>query len=94
MAYATAFEQCNHVFDKPPDLTVDQCEPLQVHYDPAFGPEQLPTIISCHKLTAGELAEVNRTGRIWLGVISSARMSPVWISGHNPFFITPESLST
>ena len=44
------------------------------------------TTISCWKLTAEELAEVNRTGRVWLGCMG-ATMQPAWISGHSPFIV-------
>lgn len=92
MAVPASFDQSNHVFGKPPDLTDDQCGPLSVWVGDTQNEngDLLPTIISCHKLTAAELQEVKRTGRIWVGVLSNLTMQPIWVSGHNPFNQTPD----
>ncbi len=41
-------------------------------------------IVSCWKLTTEELAEVIKTGRVWLTVCGS-KMPPVTLSGTKPF---------
>lgn len=57
----TSFSESNLVLSRPPDMTAEQCEPLSVFAD---GKQ----VISCWKLTADELKEFQRTGRIWLVV--------------------------
>lgn len=76
MAEPCSFEGETHVLDKPKGMTRDQCVPLNVKlitYDDSIA------FMSCWKLTQEELDEVNRTGKIWLIVLSS--MPPVIVSG-------------
>lgn len=82
MAYPAAFDKSNVVLERPPTMTADECEPLNAF----VGVQQdgLRVIISCFKVTAEELAEIQKTGRIWLAVYGQAMM-PVSISGHSPF---------
>ncbi len=77
-----SFDESTHVLGRPPEMTDDQCDPLCVAG--AVTPEGLPLVISCWKMTPDELAEVNRTGRIWLMVVGHT-MPPVMLSGVRPF---------
>lgn len=43
-----------------------------------------PVVISCYKVTAQELEEINRTKRVWLGVMGQS-MPSVFVAGTNPF---------
>lgn len=82
MAVAASFDESNAVLGAPPDMTVDECDALAVLLTKT--PEDFPLVISCWKLTAEELAEVNRTGRVWLGILGQT-MPPAWIAGVKPF---------
>lgn len=77
-----SFEESNHVFAKPANMTHDECEPLSVCFT-QFD-DGNPVIISCWKITAEEIEEFQRTGRIWL-YIYGAGMPPVALSANNPF---------
>jgi hypothetical protein len=63
-------------------MTDDQCGPLAIAR--AVCPDGTPVLLSCWKLTREELDEINRTGRVWLGIIGRS-MPPVLVSGCNPF---------
>ena len=78
----TGFEGENAVLDRPDSMTVDQCEPLSVMR--AKTEDGLPVVISCWKATAEELAEINRTGRVWL-VVFGPSMQPARLCGAKPF---------
>lgn len=39
-------------------------------------------IVSCWRPSEAELAEIMRTGRIWLSVWSGASSPPVYVTGH------------
>ena len=43
-----------------------------------------PVVVSCFKMTAEELAEVNKTGRVWL-IVYGHTMPPVILDGESPF---------
>ena len=47
---------------------------------PASG---IPVVVSCWKMTAEELAEINRTGRVWL-VVWGVTQPPVSLCGEKP----------
>lgn len=79
---ATDFENSNHVFDKPSDMSRDECDPLNVFV--GFTEDQHPIVISCWKPTKEELEEINRTGRIWCWHWGH-QLQPHSLSGHNPF---------
>lgn len=74
---ATSFDESNHVLGRPTDMTEAECDPLSVFVDGK-------RVVSCWKLTADELAEVNRTGRVWLMVIG-VTMPPALVMGNSPF---------
>lgn len=82
MAFPANFDESNAVLDPPPEMTFDECDPLSVLL--SRQPDGMPVVISCWKLTAQELEEINRTGRVWLGIIGGT-MPPAWISGTKPF---------
>ena len=71
------FEQATGELGRPPSMSEAECQPLPVH---ANG----EGFISCWQLSADELAEVSRTGRLWLGVCGRAH-PPVWVAAFSPF---------
>lgn len=79
---ASAFDEENTVLGKPDSMTADECDPLSVWRGNLDNGQ--PVIISCWKMSALELAEVNRTGRVWLVVWGDA-MPPVCPLGTSPF---------
>lgn len=81
MAVPASFDESTEALSRPTGMTDDECEPLSVWRGKANG---LPTVISCWKLTQSELDEINRTGRVWMGICGQT-MPPAWIAGENPF---------
>lgn len=81
MAVPAGFDEANLVLDKPEGTTYDQCEALQV-LRAQYG-DGTPVVFSCWKLTPEELAEVNRTGRVWLAIYGET-MPPALIHGQKP----------
>jgi hypothetical protein len=77
-----SFDECNAILSKPQNMTADECEPLQVLCKQTEA--GYPIVVSCWKLTVEELAEVNRTGRVWLTVFGPTMM-PVCLDGKRPF---------
>jgi len=78
----TAFDEENDVLDPPVGMTQDEVQSLSVyrgHY-----PDGTPIIISCWKLTEGELDEIKKTGRIWLHLMGHT-MPPACVSVNYPF---------
>lgn len=82
MMFPASFDESNHVLGKPEDMSHEDCACLAVFIGEQ--PNNLPVVVSCWKPTAEELEEINRTGRVWLGIIGHT-MPPAWLSGHNPF---------
>lgn len=80
--FATGFDESNCVLSKPQGFTDEECSCLSVHA--GNQPNGLPVVISCWKLTQQELDEINRTGRVWLGVLGQT-MPPCWLLGVSPF---------
>lgn len=81
--FPSDFDESNHVLDKPGDMDREECDPLCVEIGTVrvgFGDTPLPVVQSCWKLSAEELEEVNRTGRIWLTIVGRT-MPPVMLSG-------------
>lgn len=85
-----SFHESNHVLDKPEGMTRDQCEALSVCCCPDSN--GFPVVISCWKPTAEELAEIQRTGRVWL-MIWGVTMPPACVLGSSPF-IAPGAETT
>lgn len=86
--YPTSFEQANKIFDKPLDMTRDECTPLNTHVSLDVNGGVM--IISCWKPTHDEIAEICRTGRVWC-YHWGAGLQPHALSGHNPFPPHPAS---
>lgn len=79
---ATAFEESNFYFDKPADMTYDECEVLSVFAGATA--DRQPIVISCWKATKEELEEINKTGRVWCFHYGTG-LQPHALSGTNPF---------
>ncbi len=73
MATAVGFEGANTVYRAPRGMSQAECYDLQSFADG----EQ---IISCWRLTRAEIAEIARTGVVWLSVMGQA-LPPVLVSG-------------
>lgn len=86
MAVPTSFAESNTVLGRPGDMTDEQCSCLSVLR--THGDDGMPWVISCWKLTAEELAEINRTGRVWL-VVAGQTMPPAFVAGEK--FFAPEA---
>ncbi len=71
---AIEFEGQNHVFDKPENMTDEECGSLAVN----FNREQS---VSCWELDEEDIKNILKHKRIWLGVLGS---------GHPPVFLTTE----
>lgn len=84
MAFPSSFDESDEILSAPPGME-SRVEPLSV-LRTIDGDGKTPSVISCWKLTKEELDEVNRTGRIWVGV-AGITMPHIWISGQNPFII-------
>lgn len=82
MSVPASFDESNMYLNRPSDMTEEQCDPLSVLVTQM--PDNTPVVYSCWKLTIEELAEVNRTGRIWLGICGHS-MPPAFVSGIKPF---------
>lgn len=67
-------------FLNPPDDMKDDCLPLSIARREVDG---YPGVISCWRPTAEELAEINKTGRVWLIVVGPT-MPPVMLDGIKP----------
>lgn len=74
------FNESNCVLDRPGDMSADQCDPLCV-WRGAVG--DTPVVISCWKMTPDELAEITRTGRVWLMLVGHT-MQPASVLSRNP----------
>jgi hypothetical protein len=70
------------VLGKPADMDHDDCSCLSV-LRTRVNNHRIPVVISCWKLTAEELEEINSTGRIWL-MVSGETMPPAVVSGTKP----------
>ena len=77
-----SFKESNIVFDKPTDMSHDQCQSAS-----AFVGQQTdgqPVIITCWKITANELEEFNKTGRIWCTHVGTG-IQPHVLHTESPF---------
>lgn len=82
MGFPADFAESNVVLEKPSTMTAEECSALSAFQ--GLTADGLPVVISCWKLTAEELAEINRTGRVWLLVYGTA-MFPSCVAGEKPF---------
>ena len=86
---ATSFDQANTTLGPPTGQMEEECSSLRVWRGtrPAlFGTRTVgvPVVISCFKVTAEELVEIQRTGRVWL-TVQGDTMAPVILEGKSPF---------
>lgn len=79
---ATAFAEENAVLDSPKGVDPDDCGPLSVWRGPDEDGDAL--VVSCWKVTADELEEIKRTGRVWL-MVWGRTMVPTAVCGQSPF---------
>lgn len=75
------FPESNFTFNKPANMTDDQCGPLKVHK--GIDGENFPIIISKWKLTDEELEQIKTTGVVYLTIYGSG-MPPVSLSVQSP----------
>ena len=81
----TSFIEANQFFDWPVDMTDDECGPLDTWKGlMQVDDSKVPVIVSCFKMTAEELIEVNRTGRVWV-YNWGTKLQPHSLSGISPF---------
>lgn len=80
--FATDFEQSNTVFDKPKEMSREECSALNVWCGLNLQKESI--IISCWKPTKEELEEINKTGRVWC-IHYGSGLQPHALLGVNPF---------
>ena len=83
MAEPASFAESNDYLGPPPGVGEEDCQSLAIGR--AVLPNGQAVVISCWKLTAEELEEVNRTGRVWLSVWGHT-MPPAVICGKKPFY--------
>lgn len=75
--YPSGFDESNGQLSPPEGVSEAKVKTLRVFRDG----EQ---VISCWKPTQEEIDEIQRTGRVWLGVMGIT-MPPVYITGFSPF---------
>jgi hypothetical protein len=74
MGRPRGFPEMNFTFGAPPGRE-DEVIPLPCLRTPG-------RIVSCWELSAAELAEVRRTGRVWLSYWTPGAPTPVFVTGH------------
>lgn len=77
----TAFDEETNVLGPPEGWGEDVVGSLSVAH--GVNPMGIPMVISCWKITQDELAEFQRTGKIWLMVVGNT-MPPVMLTVHKP----------
>lgn len=80
MAVPASFDGADTVLDKPADMSYEECGVLAVRRGAI---QDQPVVLSCWKLTPEELAEIIKTGRVWLLVLGYT-MPPVEVCGIDP----------
>jgi hypothetical protein len=78
----TSFDEANTTFDKPSDMTYDECQVASVFK--GRDEDGYPVVITCWKVTAEELEEIQRTGRVWC-THAGHGLQPHSLSGKSPF---------
>jgi hypothetical protein len=78
----TSFPESNLALSAPDGVPDEICGPLSVW----SGRRQdgLPCVVSCYKLTADEVEEFARTGRVWVMVLGET-MPPISVLAVTPF---------
>ncbi len=75
---AVDFPERNKVLQKPKGATDEECFDLEIFTDGS-------QCVSCWELNKEELELIQKTGRIYLGILSGQTQPPVWLSIENPF---------
>lgn len=78
----SSFDEANFVFDKPKNMTYDECSPASCFVGRDVSGQDL--VITCWKLTKEEVDEIINTGRIWCYHYGT-NLQPHALSGKNPF---------
>jgi hypothetical protein len=78
---ASSFDESNLVLNAPKGMEKD-CTPLSVFRGNDDHGNRV--VISCWKLTSDEVAELLKTGRLWL-IINGETMPPVALTLNKPF---------
>lgn len=76
------FPESNFTFNKPSDMTDEQCRSLPVVKCNA--PDGTPLIISCWQLSEEDKLKIAETGQIWLTICGTG-MPPVGLQTEKPF---------
>lgn len=76
MAEAIRFEGANFVFKAPPERE----DVSDLH---TFRQHGGPSNVSCWRLSPEELEEVNRTGCVWLSVMSGPMFHPAFVGAES-----------
>lgn len=82
----TSFDESDECLDKPRNMERIDCEALSIKRAEING---TPVVVSCWKMSAEELSELNKTGRVWLAV-AGLTMPPVMMMGFSPFKQEPD----
>ena len=79
----TAFKQANRKLQRPPDMTDEECSPLDVFTDGT-------TCVSCWRMTLLERISALIFGLCWIGVRSGQTQPPVWLMCSRSAFQRPK----
>lgn len=85
---ATSFDESTHALGRPHGMSEEECDPLCVCS--TVTSDGHPIVISCWKMTHDEMAEFQRTGRVWLIVLGHT-MPPVSLTSIKPFLANGRS---
>lgn len=88
MAKPIQFKEQTAVYKAPPDMGSD-CEDLHV-FRGSDG--KYNHIISCWELDEQELAEVAKTGKVWVSILGMTQ-PPIAIMGSKPILVPTEATS-
>lgn len=80
------FDEQNGVLGPPRGMTEEMVQSASVFRGRTdlHGLDDVPCVVTCWKPTVEELAEIQRTGRVWLMLIGQS-MPPALVSGVSPF---------
>lgn len=76
------FSQAHSCLKKAPE-DEREIRDLPVHYDP-----ETFCLTSCWQLTEADLAEINRTGQLWVQMLCAGSPPPVLATAFSPFLPT------
>lgn len=84
MAEPCGFDEANTNYGPPAGMTEQQVSTIRAHVQHASGGGMPPAriVTTCWKLSAEELEEIKRTGRVWFR--SWGGLTPHWIGGIKP----------